>query len=310
MRIAGYTGVILAVPLTFFTLLNEFPFLREQVAGDDERPHDPNHHNYGKKLVHFVEKYWTSHGYFDNDIYGGNQKKSNVEIAEMLDQEIAVKVYVMDHQPLMTVEIPAKMPLDIRCSNLDESRLWRDGLVSKLSANAGAGEESQFSWLKSNNDNRPLAIEFPDEEDERQTLVTDRISYTEEESKGGSIDQGTGIIDEKESPRDGSTMLSPYARHLLQLTHTFSAWHAHDQPSLDTEDKENVGDNSASSVEELRISELEWKEAQIQAQLIDPFCTRDIDTMQSELGEIKSELRKLRRWRWASSLFGGKKKKQ
>eukprot|EP00814_Leptocylindrus_danicus_P008506 CAMPEP_0116031826 /NCGR_PEP_ID=MMETSP0321-20121206/17787_1 /TAXON_ID=163516 /ORGANISM="Leptocylindrus danicus var. danicus, Strain B650" /LENGTH=256 /DNA_ID=CAMNT_0003507109 /DNA_START=203 /DNA_END=974 /DNA_ORIENTATION=+ len=89
---------------------------------------------------------------------------------------------------------------------------------------------------------------------------------------------------------------------LLHLMQGFSLWHywpsAADE-SLSPSDQKSGGQTSETgggkmSTEQIRISELEWQEAQLQMQMIDPNCTREIDAMESELADVRRELRSLK----------------
>jgi len=161
---------------------------------------------------------------------------------------------------------------------MDYQPLMQVKLPGNLAVNVGNWHDSD-AWKQAtrgalvSSQMRPLAIEFPDDE----TLV-ENSSYDEQDQD------------------EASTPTSPYSLKLRQLTHTFSAWHAFDPTPTDT-------GLIKSTPEENRIAELEWNEAQLISQLIDPYCTRDIDEMQTELAQIKLELRRLKRFRWARSLF-------
>jgi hypothetical protein len=90
-----------------------------------------------------------------------------------------------------------------------------------------------------------------------------------------------------------------YGGKIRGLTQTFSAWHVFEQDSA----QESKLYAERMSPENIRKSELEWREAQLKMQLIDPYCNRDIDEMQLELVQVQRELRRLNRWKWAKSIL-------
>jgi hypothetical protein len=63
---------------------------------------------------------------------------------------------------------------------------------------------------------------------------------------------------------------------------TFSSWYVFERDSA----QESKSYTERMCPKNIRISELEWHEAQLKMQLIDPYCNRDIDEMQLELAQV------------------------
>ena len=269
VQIAGYSALAASIPLTICTLVTEFKSLRAWLEG--ERPHDPNDRRIGKQLVQAVRTYWTTHGRFDNE-ESEEEKRSILEMAKNVDRQIPVQVYVWD-QPIMTISLRGDVPVSLSSVGLENSN--SDELISAAS--------------------RTFAIEFPEDEEVNETSLSDGFGQERMVFSGDSKEEGNYMKDMNEPV----TPYTAYGRKIREMTQTFSSWHYFE---------EDTADNSKSSInkmspEEIRKSELEWREAHLQMQLIDPYCTRDIDEMQQELAQVRSELRKLNRWKWAKSIL-------
>lgn len=274
VRIAGYCAVAAAVPLSFCTMVAEVKSLREWLEGN--RPHDPNDRRLGKKLVHFVRTYWAANGLFEGETqFVLEQEQSTaLEIAKNTDRDITVQLYTTN-QPIMSMSLRGDVPIN-----------------SPLAAAAGFENDS----------GAVVAIEFPVDEEigqegEEATWAaadTSADKFSKQDSEESDVSIKTNFFSNSSVKAD----YQAYGRMIRKLTQTFSSWHVFEQ-DLVSESKSYI---EKMSPENIRKSELEWREAQLQMQLIDPYCTRDIDEMQYELVRIRRELRKLNRWRWVKSL--------
>lgn len=273
VRIAGYCAVAAAVPLSLCTMVAEVKSLREWLEGN--RPHDPNDRRLGKKMVHFARAYWAMNGLFEGEtkFVLEQEQTTALEIAKNTDRDITVQLYTTN-QPVMNMSLRGDVPIH--------------------SPLAAAGFENDSKTV--------VAIEFPIDEDiglegeEATWAVADANADKFSKQDSDEID----VIIKANFFNNSSVKADyqAYGRMIRKLTQTFSSWHVFEQ-DLVSESKSYI---EKMSPENIRKSELEWREAQLQMQLIDPYCTRDIDEMQDELVRIRRELRKLNRWRWVKSI--------
>ena len=96
---------------------------------------------------------------------------------------------------------------------------------------------------------------------------------------------------------------------LLKWTSIFSAWHHVVMMAQPTDNKDRSSSkgsgigNNVMSRDELRMSQLEYEIELLQKQLKDHTTMRDLDDIQQELKQAKSELGKLK-WKRRLRVFG------
>jgi hypothetical protein len=82
----------------------------------------------------------------------------------------------------------------------------------------------------------------------------------------------------------------PKKLSLIQMTQVFSTWHYFQTPPPSR--------IQGPSDFEVQVSRVEYQIAQLERDLKDPNCHRDIDDMQQELKSAKDELSRLKWKRW------------
>jgi hypothetical protein len=284
VRIAGYVAIAVAMPITLCTLVAENKSFRDWLEGD--RPHDPTDRRMGKRIVSFARTYWTDSNLFhgETEAIVEREKRTATEIAKNLDRDIPVNVYLIN-QPIMRISLKGDVPVN-------------------LSSAAAVGLDYDAGSI--------FAVEFPDEEEAGQEGEVDTHFWTATVQDGAfEVEQQFSWQDRTDSIGGDSSnatsadnsnaklLAKSYGEKIREMTQTFSSWHFFEQDSA----KESKLYLEKMSPENIRKSELEWREAQLKMQLIDPYCSRDIDEMQLELAQVQRELRRLNRWKWAKSIL-------
>jgi hypothetical protein len=279
VRIAGYIAILAAMPISLCTLVAESKSFRVWLEGD--RPHDPNDRRIGKWIVSFTRAYWADNSLFygelENDVE--RERRTAVEVATNLDREVPVQVYLVN-QPVMTISVKGDIPVHLSSA-----------AVSGMDYDAGS----------------IFAVEFPEEGEEVGTPSWTGSDQRSEEIHPQAVSWQDTTVDhvyDSNSVTSSNTstivdnVAKSYGRKIRELTQIFSSWHVFEQDSA----QESRLYAERMSPDYIRKSELEWHEAQLKMQLMDPYCTRDIDEMQRELVQVQRELRRLNRWIWAKSL--------
>ncbi|KAL3934943.1 MAG: hypothetical protein SGBAC_009448 [Bacillariaceae sp.] len=109
------------------------------------------------------------------------------------------------------------------------------------------------------------------------------------------------LAEEESSSNDGELTLSDQLTDfveadptlkLRQERHTFSSWHY--IPTLTAEEQKAQAQNQRVSELDVDIARLEYTIDELEKDLKDPTCTKDIDTMNEDRTKAKTELRKLK----------------
>lgn len=265
-QIAGFSAVAVSIPLSFLSAVAEQPYLRSLLTGD--RPQDDT---WANALVKFLRDYWTENGLFEGET--ADQVAKDLELHRLMD-----------------FDVPTRMLTEASTSSSfgDEFGVLRS-LSATVPTDVGSVSKAFYGGDHAV-EGTQVFVEFMD-------VANDSNEDVGIEQNGGLIsDSGnnTDVVFSDEIPAlNNQAAVDDEDRKLLQLMQGFSLWH-HWPSTADENDgaTQAVGtDGSKMSAEEIRISELEWKEAQLQMQMIDPNCTREIDAMEKELIDVKRELR-------------------
>jgi hypothetical protein len=271
VRIAGYIAIVAALPMSLCTLVAESKAFRVWLEGD--RPHDPNDRRIGKWIVTFTRAYWADNNLFHGELEADleREKRTAVEVATNLDRDVPVHVYLIN-QPVMTISLKGNIPISLSSA-----------AVSGMDYDAGS----------------IFAVEFPEEGGEVGTPSWSIPEKPLEEIQQHELSWQDKTTDSNDHGSIVHMLAKSYGGNIRELTQTFSSWHVFEQDSA----QESKLYAERMSPENIRKSELEWREAQLKMQLIDPYCNRDIDEMQLELAQVQRELRRLNRWKWAKSIL-------
>jgi hypothetical protein len=158
----------------------------------------------------------------------------------------------------------------------------------KVPASALATQSTLKSLLKSSipqDSDVTIAVEFDDDND--QVGSSDIVVQESEKQQYFEVD-GLSLPDD--------IISQDPARALLQATHTFSSWYSipvqyqqqekQDQKTTDREKRQHEN--------KMEISRLEYTIAELERNLKDPTCTRDLDDMVAELKQAKRQLSTLK----------------
>mmetsp|Transcript_49173 Transcript_49173/g.73085 ORF Transcript_49173/g.73085 Transcript_49173/m.73085 type:complete len:349 (-) Transcript_49173:42-1088(-) len=274
---AAYAAAGLFIPYSICTAVSSFPSLRTFLEGD--KPHDPTDCKYGKMVVSWVRTNWTDDGQtFDGESL--ERMEQEIEISRILDEPVRISVRVENSGRDGAGDAMEGV------GSLDASLPITKARAEILK---GVGLNEEDVGVTS-----AISIEAVDDEEGNGATITGTGGQDDaSDSLGQAISFGDSV-DFSSVAESTTTTTAVESAKLRHLTHSFSTWHHFPN----TGGGKEVVNPATMNAEERRISELEWKEAQLQMQMIDPNCTRDIDDMQAELKQIKSELKKARGWRF------------
>lgn len=258
VQIAGYAALAVTVPASMLTIVAEQPYVRDVMLGD--RPHDET---WAKVVVDFVRRYWSQ----DAGLFEGETERSVAEereLCKLMDCEVPLSVVglVEDRNVGNVVHyFPATL---VATAQSIWGQIYPDDKVSQM--------EGRF------------AVEFQD--------IVDKEEISQIVESHSDFDEFVGV----DSSDDDDDI------KLFRISQGSSGWQYIAptlEPSMNSVKTSPIeSKNNGMSSKEVRISELKYNEAQLQMQMIDPYCTREIDEMEKELAKIRQELRSLKgRWR-------------
>jgi hypothetical protein len=142
-----------------------------------------------------------------------------------------------------------------------------------------------------------IAVEFDEDDPNNEGHQGSSIIVDYGRNHRSLEEDQTGVgVDPREFTQDTG-------RALLQDTHTFSKWYSIPVATQQQQQQQQQGQQRSNSSREKRISDqtieisrLEYTIAELQRNLKDPTCTRDIDDMVSELKQAKRQLSSIK-WR-------------
>eukprot|EP00814_Leptocylindrus_danicus_P002088 CAMPEP_0116034874 /NCGR_PEP_ID=MMETSP0321-20121206/19951_1 /TAXON_ID=163516 /ORGANISM="Leptocylindrus danicus var. danicus, Strain B650" /LENGTH=290 /DNA_ID=CAMNT_0003511437 /DNA_START=203 /DNA_END=1076 /DNA_ORIENTATION=+ len=276
LAIAGYTAFAISIPLSFLSAVVEQPYLRSMLTRD--RPQDDT---WGNALVNFLRTYWVEDGLFEG------------ETAYQIAKDLALN-------RLMDYDVPVRILAGTSTSTSFGDEVEVRSLPSTIPA-AGDFVWKAFYGGDHAMEGARVFVEFMDvANDKNEGDISEQRNEGLISGSSGSTD--IVFSDEISAFNKQASTVDDEDQKLLHLMQGFSLWHywpsAADE-SLSPSDQKSGGQTSETgggkmSTEQIRISELEWQEAQLQMQMIDPNCTREIDAMESELADVRRELRSLK----------------
>mmetsp|Transcript_27461 Transcript_27461/g.65941 ORF Transcript_27461/g.65941 Transcript_27461/m.65941 type:complete len:387 (-) Transcript_27461:4835-5995(-) len=302
MQIAGYVGAGVAVPYISLWLITSNPTLRSW---------------FGPFLP--MDKLRSHFGHLESDAYSfvdlmENERPENKKNNAAAGGDDDVDVGGVD---VRYYQFPEEMPFRQRLQEqiidaINNMKINATIVVENVETNHQAGhpavviveEKVQIpgsavatpSTLKSllktpsiptNNGTINVAVDFEDE---------DSTGNNEENGRQDDSDNNSFSLQNLQEFSENNLQDDP-ARELLQETHTFSKWYS--IPVNQQQQKNQDGSSSSSSSssrekrrhdQEMEISRLEYTIAELERNLKDPNCTRDIDDMVDELKQSKREL--------------------
>ena len=296
MQIAGYVGAGVAVPYFSLWLITSNPTLRSWFGPflpmDKLRSHFGHLESDAYSFVDLMEKERrekkkNSSGADD----GGNDDDSG---------EIDVRYYQFPEEMPFRQRLQEQIIDTINNTNIKATIVVEDVETNhqaghpavilaeekvQVPGSAAANPSTLKSLLKTpsistNNGTINVAVYFDDED-------STGSNSNEEARRQDDGDKSFSLQNLQEFSRDGP------ARELLRETHTFSKWY-----SIPVNQQQTGQDSSSSSSSrekrrhdrEMEISRLQHTIAELERNLKDPNCTRDIDDMVDELNQSKREL--------------------
>eukprot|EP00529_Nitzschia_sp_RCC80_P021850 CAMPEP_0113483292 /NCGR_PEP_ID=MMETSP0014_2-20120614/23359_1 /TAXON_ID=2857 /ORGANISM="Nitzschia sp." /LENGTH=384 /DNA_ID=CAMNT_0000376835 /DNA_START=69 /DNA_END=1223 /DNA_ORIENTATION=- /assembly_acc=CAM_ASM_000159 len=304
MQIAGYVGAGVAVPYISLWLITSNPTLRSWFS-----PFLP------------MDKLRSHFGHLESDAY------SFVDLMEKERQEKKKKNADDDDDDVDAggvdvryYQFPEEMPFRQRLQEqiidtINNMKINATIVVEDVETNHQAGhpavviveEKVQIpgsavaspstlkSFLKTpsiptNNGTINVAVDFEDE---------DSTGNNEENGRQDDGDNNSFSLQNLQEFSQNNLQDDP-ARGLLQETHTFSKWYSIPVNQQQQTNQDGSSSSSPSSREkrrydqEMEISRLEYTITELERNLKDPNCTRDIDDMVDELKQSKRELSTLK----------------
>ena len=270
VQIAGYLAATTLIPYTVIWFVVSNPTLREFFG--DYLP-------LTQLRSHFGEVEFDAMSYVD-DV---DRQEQNVPMDVNYSQFPGEFPYEIrkQQQQIKAIEekdLKARLYVILNSTSQQEHSTTRVPGSTKATSNtlrsfiSGYGTGS-ISGDSSNNP--PVAVDFIDDDDDPGS---DSLEY----------DLGRSLsLAQNESSNSGKSLP---ALPLLQKTYTYSSWFY--QPVQSGQDVEN--EPKVLSQREVEMSRLEYTIDQLQKDLKDPTCTRDMDDMRAELNQAKSELSRLK----------------
>jgi len=246
------------VPISFSALVIEQPAVREWLVGleDEERSE-----KFGAKYVHLLRGFWLDGGNFEQEM----------KYHKRLDQRNLHNELINSDNINVTLHINQSLDGYEGVDDQVQETFKGNEIISDLVQNLKAGKENM----------EVRAIEFLDD-------LADSSSIADNLGDDEMVSLGQGLTEIAESA----------SSYLVGITQTWSTWYAFTHNTLSPTANPVVANNSSASpaddAKKQRIAQLEWEEVQLQSQMMDPFCTREIDEMENELKQIRRELKKLR----------------
>jgi hypothetical protein len=285
VKIGGALAGAIFIPYTFLWLVTSNPTLREWLG-----PYLPM----TLLRTHYGHLEWDVQSYSDEMMTtsttstDGTYNNSKV-VAEYYQFPNEAPYRVRQQQALIGALEGSNVTVTVNLSESDGHQVQETKVVS---GSITANEKTLIGLLKCSSkvpvdpsSSTRVAIEFEDDyhsdahnfDNERFQTMSNTLVM------GQSLQEDAQVIPAIENP------VAP----LLQKTQSFSTWYHVHQP----EDQQASGKNSTSSTDtEIELSRLEYLIADLEKNLKDPTCTRDIDEMMAELRRTKRELSALK-WR-------------
>ena len=303
MRIAAYTAIGIAIPYSIGVVISESPRIRSQIEGDRAyiaADDEVESTTAGQKLVDFVRWFWGEEEHVPagelidtldrdgNDAHAGlpvslaNDPPAHIrleqaKIQNTIQSKIHVQVTSTDGQGSITS--PATISGDVP---LDGNQLWN----SLHQSEKGVGKDDEDSAIL----NRRVSVTVDDEDGENGN----EIVFSDNTSSALLLDEGITT--------NPATMLKQESVIKSPWDYSGRASNANAQQEADTgaSNKLSAEPQSLASMtaDQIRMEELQWNINELQKSLLDPSCTRNMDEMQQELTNSKSQLRQLKRQKW------------
>ena len=227
-----------------------------------DRPYDET---WAKAVIDFVRRYWSP----DTGLFEGETERSLIE-----DRELS---------RLMDLEVPLNV---VGLSGDGEAEYVEHRFQATMAATAQSIWNQIYPDDKVSKMEGKFAIEFGDIFEKDEIIEPIKVIDSFDES----------AVDNKDETDEDTK--------LFRMSQGVSGWQYVAPTAESSGGKVATGSSNRieMSAEEIRISELEYNEVQLKMQMIDPYCTREIDEMEKELAAIRRELRSLKgSWRtWFS----------
>ena len=291
MQIAGYVGAGVAVPYFSLWLITSNPTLRSW---------------FGAFLP--MDKLRSHFGHLESDAYSfvdlmekeRREAKKSDSGADDDSEEIDVRYYQFPEEMPFRQRLQEQIIDNIKSMNINATIVVEDVETNheaghpavvlveekvQVPGSAPANPSTLKSFLKTpsidtNNGTINIAVDFHDED----SIESNSNEETRRQDDG---DKSFSRQNLREFSQDDP------ARELLRETHTFSKWY-----SIPVNQQQKGQDSASSSSsrekrrhdQEMEISRLQHTIAELERNLKDPNCTRDIDDMVNELNQSRRDL--------------------
>mmetsp|Transcript_23851 Transcript_23851/g.24121 ORF Transcript_23851/g.24121 Transcript_23851/m.24121 type:complete len:394 (+) Transcript_23851:72-1253(+) len=308
-QIAGYVAGTLLVPYMIIWTVTSNPILREWFG-----PYIP----LDRLRTHFGELEWDAESYSD-ELEETKKTEKQMGLCDTDDSvSLSIEYYQFpqeapfrerSQQEIINKMEESDVELTLSLSSSSSSSLLStDEVVTKtVAASTIADAKNLLNFFPSasvsTTTNQMVAVEFMDEKIDINRNNT--ISNDGGNNKFELISDDGDLMTDAES-MSNSNQLADLPTDRVQVianeTQTMSKWsYVAPQPSQAVQ-KEAAANVSQPTNVEMNIGRLEYTTSELEKNLKDPMCTRNIDDMQQELRQSKRELSKLK-WKRRLGFF-------
>jgi len=305
-QIAGYAAGTFLVPYMMIWTVTSNPTLREWFG-----PYIP----LDRLRTHFGELEWDAESYND----GLEETKKTEKQMGQCDTDDSVSLSIGYYQFPQEASFRERLQQEI-INNMEESDVeftlslssssslpsTEEVVTKTVAASTIANAKNLLNFFPSDSvsttTNQTIAVDFIDEK-------IDINGNNNISNDGGNdtfeliSDDGGLMTDAESMSSNGNQSADLLAdRVLANETQTMSKWsYVAPQPSQAVQNEAAANISQPTDVE-MNIGRLEYTTSELEKNLRDPMCTRDIDDMQQELRQSKRELSKLK-WKRRLGFF-------
>eukprot|EP00980_Cylindrotheca_fusiformis_P013915 scaffold3618_cov129-Cylindrotheca_fusiformis.AAC.15 len=282
VRIAGYVAAAITIPYTTVWFIVSNPNLREIFFS--------NNTILDRLRTHFGTVEWDAQSYVDRrktkiinpgyyqlpQEWSFRERQMEEEIKKRNSTKVLANLYLFssttsdDHE-----EITKQVDASTLANKESLQKAFHIGLSTTTATTTTAAEAEDIQHGSAT----AMAIDFEDYDDDDEQ----RSSSKEEVELYGLEDYHPPMQNENDND---------VTRQMRKRTHTFSNWYH--VSTTTPSSTNNQSSNKLMSDVDLEVSRLEYTVAELEKDLNDPNCTRDIDDMTNELKEARRDLSKLK----------------
>lgn len=300
MQIAGYVGGAIAVPYIILWTITSNPTLREWFG--PIVPLDKLRTYYGKLEA-------DAHSYTEEMDYAKKEKDGSADPQSMVPYHQfpeEAPYHVRKQQQIIAALNESDVAVTISLSSSSSPSLVAEEIVTEtISAKTIASAESLLAYFPSalsrNDGSAAVAVDFLDANQAESSGESETTAMGLSSDGALMTDADSIGLDGNQASYGGATGLSSGSRKVAKDTQSMSKWeYVHDPTGRGSqkgsEDSSPAAEASRWTDTELKMEKLEYQISELEKNLRDPACTRNIDDMTTELSQAKREHSRLK-WR-------------